>query len=301
LKTEKKLRAVIYTRVSTDRQAEKGTSLEEQLSACTKYALELGWMVVAHVQDAGVSGARYETRDGIQEVLALIEGQHADAVVIACMDRYSRDREHQTAIRRRIHNAGGRVELVNLRVDDTPTGNLLFSIAGDFAQYERETIIERCTKGRRRKATEGHQSARSWSPYGYHIIGKRDVLIGTHAAADEGRYVIVEDQAKWVREIFARYAAGTGLHALATWLSSAGVPTSRSGKMWRASGIKRMLENPVYKGKGTFGRYLRIYDESRLARGFKAISTLRERPEDEWITIEPSLPIVNETSHSLSC
>lgn len=53
-------RAVIYTRVSTDRQAEKGTSLESQLEsqleACQKKAKEMGAEVVSVHEEAGGDG-----------------------------------------------------------------------------------------------------------------------------------------------------------------------------------------------------------------------------------------------------
>ena len=40
-------RAVLYARVSTDDQADKGYSLPSQLDACRKYAERLGYLVVA--------------------------------------------------------------------------------------------------------------------------------------------------------------------------------------------------------------------------------------------------------------
>ena len=50
-------RAVIYTRVSTNRQAEEGTSLEVQEAACLRKAQDLEAEVVDIVSDEGVSGA----------------------------------------------------------------------------------------------------------------------------------------------------------------------------------------------------------------------------------------------------
>ena len=57
-------KAVIYTRVSTDKQAEEGTSLEVQESACLRKAQDLGAEVTDIITDEGVSGAFYLSRPG---------------------------------------------------------------------------------------------------------------------------------------------------------------------------------------------------------------------------------------------
>ncbi len=68
-------RAVLYTRVSTDEQAENGTSLAAQFAACSLKAEQIGARVVGHYEDAGISGAYYATRSGLQEALSAIEGK----------------------------------------------------------------------------------------------------------------------------------------------------------------------------------------------------------------------------------
>ncbi len=284
---QKQKRAVIYTRVSTDEQADAGTSLRDQDSVCLAKSMDIGAVVVKKIVDSGVSGSRYLTRDGIQEALDIIEAGGADVVIATNMSRCSRDAEHQAAIRRRIRNAGAQLILVDLSIDDsTPAGTLAVGIMGQFAEFERATITERTTRGRRRRALEGKQPARSMAPFGYKIVGKRDVLIGTHKEAQLGDYEIIEDQARWVREIFTRYAAGASLRSISSWATAAGVPNVRGGKMWYDSGIKRLFENPVYRGEATYGRFRRIYDEGRLAQGWRDISYLRERPEADWIYID---------------
>ena len=74
MNTSKTPRAILYTRVTTEEQAEKGTSLAAQLLAGAKKAASINAEVIAHHEDAGVSGALYETRPGIQVALRDIEG-----------------------------------------------------------------------------------------------------------------------------------------------------------------------------------------------------------------------------------
>jgi hypothetical protein len=61
-------RAILYTRVSTDEQAEKGTSLAEQLIACGRKAEQIGARSRLPPEDAGVS-ARFTPRDPARKPL----------------------------------------------------------------------------------------------------------------------------------------------------------------------------------------------------------------------------------------
>ena len=51
------MNAAIYARVSTAAQAEKGYSLETQVEACRKKAVELGATFIKNYIDDGYSGA----------------------------------------------------------------------------------------------------------------------------------------------------------------------------------------------------------------------------------------------------
>jgi site-specific DNA recombinase len=67
--------AAIYTRVSTDEQAQTGTSLATQEDACRAYCERAGWEVVAVESDEGVSGATM-VRPALARVYAPV-GAHA--------------------------------------------------------------------------------------------------------------------------------------------------------------------------------------------------------------------------------
>ena len=47
---------IIYTRVSTQEQADSGAGLNAQLDACRLFAKQQGWEVSGEYQDEGVSG-----------------------------------------------------------------------------------------------------------------------------------------------------------------------------------------------------------------------------------------------------
>ncbi len=278
-------KAILYTRVSTSDQAEHGTSLGEQLAACTKKAEQLGAQVVGHEEDAGISGGAYLTRNGLQNALGKIEAGHADTLIIANLSRFSRDREHQSAIKKRVQAGGGRLVFCDMDFADTPEGDLAFGIMGTFADYERKVIRERTVKGRRRRAEEGIQPGRSEAPYGYHIPTHADVLRGSWLPETLGTYQIIEARAAFAREMFARAATGDSLRSICRWLTSAGAPTSQGGKAWYQTSLLCILRNPAYKGVGVYGRTQQFTDERRRTeQGLRHVTYSRQRAPEEWQT-----------------
>ena len=66
-------RAVLYARVSTQEQADKGYSLAQQIEALRAYAAQEGYEVLEEVSDPGQSGASLE-RPGMDRVRDLVTG-----------------------------------------------------------------------------------------------------------------------------------------------------------------------------------------------------------------------------------
>ncbi len=290
-------KAIIYTRVSTDDQAENGTSLAAQKIACKKKAAQIGAQVTHVFEDAGVSGSLFVARPGLQTALKSIEEKEANVLIVYNISRLSRDREHQSTIKKMIERAGAQLIFVDMTFEDTPEGDLAFGIMGTFADYERKAIRKRTMTGRRRRAEEGTQPSRSKSPYGYHIVTKSDVLSGEYSAEALGTYQIVEKEAKWIRHIFTRYANELSLTKLSRELQSLGVPTPEKAVYWHNTTIQRILTNPVYKGKPAFGRFMAKMDEGRAARGLK-VSYIVKAEEENRVYLEAP-PLVDEETFTL--
>ena len=289
--TAKTQGAVIYTRVSTGEQADHGTSLDTQRAACLVKAGQLGLPVVAHHEDAGVSGGFLTSRAGMMAAVALLQAGRADTLIAANMSRFSRDSEHQAALLKSVRAAGGRIVFCDMAFEDTPTGDLQYTMVGAFAAWEKAEIRRRTYSGHVARAEAGVMTCRATAPFGYIIPKKSDVLRGDHPAELLGRYLVHEGRAAVVRELFARYVAGASLNDVSRWLNESGLPTPGGGRMWRASNVRFIIKNPVYKGVGAFGRFDHSTDESRLSRvhertGLPLTSPKVQRPADPatWIT-----------------
>jgi len=261
-KTIPALGAVIYTRVSTGEQEKHGTSPETQRDACRAKALTLGLPILAEYHDGGISGGYLLSRPGMLAALADIQTGRADTLICANISRYSRDVEHQQAIKKAVKAAGGRIVFCDMDFDDTPEGDLAFGIMGGFAQYEKAVIKDRTMKGKRKRAEEGQQPQRSTPAYGYHIITNAQVECGLYPPEMRGRYVIIEEEAEVVRELFARYAGGGGgFPPLARDLNARHIPASRGG-LWHPVCVAIILRNPAYKGQPAYGRISRTLGEA---------------------------------------
>ena len=232
-KTTRMRGAVLYTRVSGNEQDKHGTSPETQKDACRKKALELSLPIIAEYYDGGISGGFLLSRTEFQAALQDIQAGRADTLICPNISRYSRDVEHQQAVKKAVRAAGGKLVFCDMDFADTPEGDLNFTIQGGFAEYERKLIRERTMKGKRKRAEEGRQMSPSRSPYGYRIVLKEDVLRGEFPAELLGRYTVEEGQAAIVRELFSRYASGEcGTPALAKDFNRRGVPLPRGGTLW---------------------------------------------------------------------
>src|SRR5436190_13435080 len=86
-------KAVIYCRVSSDRQVKEGHGLDGQELRCRRYAEEHGYEVAAVFRDEGVSGGIMD-REGMQDMLDFLD-THGTAeeyiVLIDDIKRLARD------------------------------------------------------------------------------------------------------------------------------------------------------------------------------------------------------------------
>ena len=105
-------RACVYTRVSTEAQAEKETSLEEQNRMAQAAIVSKGWLYTKTYEDAGFSG-RSMDRPALQQLMADVKAGLVDAVVIFKLDRLSRRQRDAMTIIEDVLLANN-VELISL-------------------------------------------------------------------------------------------------------------------------------------------------------------------------------------------
>ena len=224
----------LYIRVSTDKQAEEGYSLDAQASRLQSYCDAQGWTVSpAHVYiDAGISG-KSTARPAFQAMLKAAQDGQIARIVVTKMDRLARNTQDLLETVNRLQSFGCALVLLDLNIDTgTPTGMLVATVLGGIAQWEREQIAERVKSGKVQKAAQGGDNGR-YCPLGYSF--------------DNGRYSVEESAAQTVRSIFTDYTTGQSLTDIARRLTAQGVPTARGGQ-WHPATVRYILTNGFYAG-----------------------------------------------------
>ncbi len=228
-------RAIIYARVSTDEQAEKGYSLQTQLEAMREYAAKNGMTTVRELQD-DYSGAKID-RPALDTLRAMLESKEADAVIVYAADRLSRNLAHSLILREEFNRAGVELHYVNRgKSEDTAESRLMENIEGVIAEFEREKIRERMRRGKIGKAKAGKWAGYGRAPYPFRQVGK----------GRDARLEIDEAQAAIVRRIVDMFLGQNGyprmgLIPIAKRLTAEGVPTAYGARGWRTGVIRLLL------------------------------------------------------------
>src|SRR6266542_2542340 len=130
------MKAIGYVRVSTEKQADFGVSIDAQQTKIRAMAVVQGAELVDVIIDAGES-AKSLQRPGMARLLALVDARAIDTVIIAKLDRLTRSVADLAELLKRFERRG--VSLVSV------------------AQWEREAIGERTRDAMRHKRANGER------------------------------------------------------------------------------------------------------------------------------------------------
>src|SRR5512132_2244443 len=130
-----------YCRVSTDRQADEGESLDVQRRKLEGYAMQQGWTLDRVFVERGVSGSRpLEERAEGQKLLAKI--RPGDIVITSKLDRMFRSALDALRVLDDLRKRGISLHMIDLGGDVTGNGisKLVFTILSAGAEAERGRI-----------------------------------------------------------------------------------------------------------------------------------------------------------------
>lgn len=264
-------RAVLYGRVSSDEQADKGYSLPTQIEACEKYARQLGFTIVGRFQDDFTGTTPIEARPEGRKAYELLRSGAADVLIAYRIDRIVRppedgDEWDMPVLIRGLAKLGKEIHVCNRGELKTDFASLLIAMLdARKAGEERRDIVERTTRGRYAKARLGKVVGTGKAPYGYRHAS-------TQTREDDHRvdsFEIVESEARIVRMIYAWYigidGAPVGSQEIAKRLTDLHIPTPdirrlskptkySSQGVWNIAQIRKMLSNEVYAGVWRYGR-----------------------------------------------
>ncbi|MCA1596128.1 MAG: recombinase family protein [Chloroflexi bacterium] len=276
------MRAVAYSRVSTDEQAENGFSLPDQRDRMVRYCEERGLELVEVISDDYTG--KTLSRPGLGRVSELAEQRAFDLLICIRLDRLARSNHLRRTYEEFLHGRGIAVLYCEQSFEATPAGRLQRGIMGELAEYEGELIKERTMRGRVRKATETGRGPVYYRTYGYRQISVPESQVIPEFANRSGELLVVPEEAAAVRRVYSLFAGGMTIERIAELLIREQIP-SRMGGQWSPNSVRNILRNETYVGR-------LYYNRVNIAR---TGSTRRriERDRAEWIMM-PCPAIVDE-------
>ena len=227
-------RVAIYLRRSTDDEHQP-FSIDAQQTALEAYVKsQPGWTLVATYSD-DASGASAH-RPNLQRALRAAHAGRYDVLLVYRVDRFSRRLSDLLDLLADLGDAGVSFASATEPFDtSTSIGRMLVQLLGVFAEFERETIIDRISSGMNAKAAKG-KWAGGRRPYGYTIDPATSKLV-PHPG-----------EAPHVAEMFRLYTRQRlGTRAIANTLTERGITTA-GGKAWSSLQVGHVLANPAYAG-----------------------------------------------------
>jgi site-specific DNA recombinase len=221
------MKTVGYVRVSTDRQAEQGVSLEAQEAKIRAMATVRGVDLDGVIVDGGES-AKDLNRPGVQQVLSLVNGGKVDAVIVAKLDRLTRSVKDLCGLLELFEKR--KVALISVAESlDTgsASGRLVITIMGAVSQWEREAIGERTRDALRHKRSQGQR-------VGNIAFGSRLAPDGEHLEPEPAEQAALAEIRRLRQE-------GTTLRAIAAALNHRAYRTRR-GTPWRLESVARIVK-----------------------------------------------------------
>ena len=276
---------IIYTRVSTDEQAEKGYSLRAQLERLHQYCSSNNLIITRHFQE-DYSAKTFERPEFNKLLAYLKQNKNVRKVLFVKWDRFSRNAEGALTMIRLLKKMNVEAQAVDQYIDPSvPEQKMMLSIYLTAPEIENDRRSMNTLQGMRRAMSEGRWV--SGAPIGYR--NTRD---------DRNKPIIVPSNvAHLVQESFELYATGRfHIEEIRRMMNAKGLKCCRNN-FWR------MLHNTAYLGLITIKAHMNeperivrglhppLVDEELFYRVQERLNRHKKRQWDPLITLSEDFPL----------
>lgn len=227
------LRVVNYNRVSTDKEEQLNSLINQANYFNDMIAGVEKWNHIGSYVDEGISGTQVYKRDDFLRMIEDARLGKFDLIVTKEISRFARNTIDSIKYTQLLLSYGVIVFFVSDNINTiNPDSEFRLTLMASMAQDEVRKLSERVKFGIRRSIKDGKVGGGGL--YGY--IKKNCKLI------------INESEAPAVRKIFSLYSSGEyGFKKIAEILAGDGYFT-RNGKVFSDTTLRKMIINPRYKG-----------------------------------------------------
>ena len=231
-KTQCKVRAAAYCRTSTDHEDQK-TSIRIQ-------AQHLASVLASHPEweNAGLyidiaSGTKTEKRPELQRLMNDCRAGRVNLILTKSISRFARSTTDLLEMVRTLTGLGATLIFDKEHIDtSTMDTEFLLTVLASLAADESQSIASNTRWGLQKRFRDGSYRP-SVAPYGYDLV--------------DGKYEVNAAEAAVVKEIFNAFLEGQSMHRIVTSLNERGVPTKRTGQMWKGKPVKGKWSSTVMR------------------------------------------------------
>src|SRR5258708_3420597 len=247
------VRAALYLRVSTGRQADNDLSIPDQRRQAKAYCASRGWEIIADYVEPGAS-ATDDRRPEFQRMIdaATTKPPAFDVILVHSFSRFFRDQFQLEFYVRQLAKNGVRLVSITQELGDDPMSNMIRQIMALFDEYQSKENAKHTLRAMKENARQGFWNG-ALPPIGYRIV---------EAAEQRGHRIkktleIDLIQAETVRLIYrlAREGNGSsgsmGVKSIAKHLNESGIRT-RDGGRWGVDAVHKVLTRTTYIGRHRF-------------------------------------------------
>ena len=223
----------LYSRVSTQEQAEHGHSIDEQKDRMEKYCTAMGWASFEHYTDAGFSGANTD-RPALKQLIRDVKCGTIEKILVYKLDRLSRSQKDTLMLIEDVFMINN-CDFISMSENfDTSSafGRAMIGVLSVFSQLERETIKERMFMGKEARAKQGKYGGSRFVPIGYDYA--------------DGELIVNDFEKLQIRQVFDDYISGFGCKKIAERLNEKGF-SHKYGK-WIERSVRNALTYKTYCG-----------------------------------------------------
>lgn len=237
-----KKKVAAYCRVSTDSD-EQELSFETQCQYYRNYINEHpNYILVDVYADEGISGTSLSRREAFNQMMDDAKDGKIDMIITKSITRFARNTVDSLNSLRTLKEYGVEVYFEMENINSLEGSEMLITILSSLAQESSQEKSDSVKWGYQRQFEKG-------KVYAANLFGYK---------SNRGELVIVEEEAKSVREIFAMYLQGFSINDIKHNLKERGIKTRRGSTEWSISTLRGMLSNEKYTGNSKNGKTYNI-------------------------------------------
>lgn len=251
---ERPVRAALYLRVSTGRQAEQDLSIPDQKKQTQAWCEARRWVVVAEYVEPGASAMDDKRPEFQRMVERACDGERAiDVIVVHSFSRFFRDAFGLEYYVRKLAKHNVKLVSMTQELGEDPAQVMMRQVIALFDEYQSRENAKHVIRAMKENTRQGFWNG-SRPPLGYKVVDAE--MRGQRTKRKLAVEPVEAEQVRLIFRLFLEGDAGSGpmgIKVLTAWLNKRGYRT-RGGACWGVGQIHGMLTNPVYAGRLRFNR-----------------------------------------------